>query len=57
MAEEIREEQIAEELEKMQYDPWLPFESKLVWGCIGLGLILLIILIWISYTFFPASPS
>ena len=57
MANEIKTEQIAEELEKMQYDPWLPFETKLVWGCIGLGIILLIILIWISYTFFPASPS
>lgn len=55
MPEEIREEQIAEELEKMQYDPWLPVESKLVWGCIGLGIILLLVLIWISYTFFPAS--
>jgi len=55
MPEEIREEQIAEELEKMQYDPWLPIESKLVWGCVGLGIILLIVLIWISYTFFPAS--
>lgn len=55
MANEIKIEQIAEELEKMQYDPWLSVESKLVWGCIGLGIILLIILIWISYTFFPAS--
>lgn len=55
MANEIKTEQIAEELEKMQYDPWLPIESKLVWGCIGLGIILLIILVWISYTFFPSS--
>lgn len=55
MAEEIKEKEIAEELEKMQYDPWLPFETKLVWGCIGLGIILLVILVWISYTYFPSS--
>lgn len=55
MAEEIKEKDIAEELAKMQYDPWLPFETKLVWGCVGLGIILLLILIWISYTFFPSS--
>ncbi|MGC9017708.1 MAG: hypothetical protein ACP5JQ_05975 [Caldimicrobium sp.] len=55
MAEEIKKDQLVEELEKMQYDPWLPVESKLVWGCIGLGIILLIILIWISFTFFPSS--
>lgn len=57
MAEEIKKKYITEELEKMQYDPWLPFESKLVWGSLGLGIILLIILVWISYTFFPASPK
>ncbi len=55
MAEEIKTEQISEELEKMEYDPWLSCESKLVKWCIGLGIILLVILIWISYTFFPAS--
>jgi len=53
--EEVKTEQIAEELQKMEYEPWLPVESKLVKWCIGLGIVLLIILIWISYTFFPAQ--
>ncbi|MGB9762128.1 MAG: hypothetical protein ACP5KO_05895 [Caldimicrobium sp.] len=57
MAEEIKKDQLVEELEKMQYDPWLPVESKLVWGCIGLGIILLIVLIWISRYFISSSPS
>jgi uncharacterized membrane protein YukC len=53
--EEIKTEEIAKELERMQYEEWLPVESKLVKWCIGLGIVLLIILIWISYTFFPAQ--
>ncbi|MGC9109164.1 MAG: hypothetical protein ACP5HI_02780 [Caldimicrobium sp.] len=57
MAEEIKKDQLVEELEKMQHDPWLPVESKLVWGCIGLGIILLIVLIWISRYFISSSPS
>jgi len=54
MAEE-KETKLIEELQKMEYDPWLPIESKLVKGSIILGLVLLVILVWISYTFFPGS--
>jgi len=54
MAEE-KEARLIEELQKMQYDPWLPIESKLVKWSISLGIILLIILVWVSYTFFPSS--
>ncbi len=46
---------LKEELEKMGYEPILPVEKKLVGWSIGLGIILLGILVWISYTFFPAS--
>ena len=57
MAEELKNEQVTNELEKMQYDPWLPVESKLVWGCIGLGIILSIVFVLISRILLPASPS
>ncbi len=50
--QEIKTEDIAKELAEMKYDEWLPVESKLIKWCIGLGIVLLIILVWISYTFF-----
>jgi len=53
--QEITEQEISKELEQMQYEEWLPVESKLIKWCIGLGIVLLIILVWISYTFFPAK--
>ncbi len=50
------EPKLAEELKKMEYEEILPVEKKLVGWSIALGIILLGILIWISYTFFPAQP-
>jgi len=52
MTEEPR---LAEEIGKMQEEEFLPVEKKLVWGSIGLGIVLLGILVWISYTYFPAG--
>lgn len=49
------EPRLAEELKKMEYEPILPVEKKLVGWSIALGIILLGILVWISYTFFPSS--
>lgn len=46
---------LAEELKKMEYEPLLPIEKKLVGWSIALGIILLGILVWISYTFFPST--
>ncbi|MCX7822182.1 MAG: hypothetical protein N2260_01905 [Syntrophobacterales bacterium] len=48
---------IKEELEKMEaeYEPLLPVEKKLIIWSIGFGIGLLFVLVWISYTFFPAS--
>ncbi|MFC2084023.1 hypothetical protein ACFLS9_03115 [Bacteroidota bacterium] len=46
---------IADELKKMEYEPLLPIEKKLLTWSIGLGIVLLGILIWISYTFFPSQ--
>ena len=45
----------AEELAKIEYEPWLPVETKLVTYSLALGIILLLVLIWISYTFFTVK--
>ena len=52
MAEQPR---LSEELKKMEYEPLLPVEKKLIGWSIGLGILLLGILVWISYTFFPGG--
>jgi hypothetical protein len=44
---------VAEELKKIEYEPLLPVEKKLIGWSIGLGIILLGILVLLSYTFFP----
>jgi hypothetical protein len=49
------ETKLADELKKMEYEPLLPIEKKLIGWSIGLGVILLGILIWISYTFFSVK--
>ena len=45
---------LADEMEKMEYEPLLPVEKKLIIWSITLGLVLLVVLTWVSYTFFPA---
>jgi hypothetical protein len=49
------EEKISTELKKMEYEPLLPVEKKLISWSLILGVVLLGILVWISYTFFPHS--
>ncbi len=48
-----------EKLEKLpEEEEWfdlLPVEKKLILGSLGLGVILLFVLIWVSYTYFPAA--
>ncbi|HQP25321.1 MAG TPA: hypothetical protein PLP16_09150 [Smithellaceae bacterium] len=46
---------IKDEMEKMEYEPLLPVEKKLITWSLILGAVLLVVLIWVSYTFFPAS--
>lgn len=46
---------LAEEMEQMEREPLLPVEKKLILWSIALGIALLGILTWVSYTFFPAS--
>jgi hypothetical protein len=50
-----QETKLADELKKMEYEPLLPIEKKLIGWSIGLGLVLLAVLIWISYTFFSVQ--
>jgi hypothetical protein len=50
-----KEPKLSEELKKMEYEPLLPVEKKLIGWSISLGLLLLGILVWISYTFFPGG--
>jgi len=45
---------LADEMGKMEYEPLLPVEKKLIVWSIALGVVLLAILTWVSYTFFPA---
>ncbi len=52
MAQEPR---LAEEIKKMEEEELLPVEKKLIGWSIGLGVALLGILVWISYTFFPTG--
>jgi hypothetical protein len=43
---------ISEEIEKMAYEPLLPIEKKLIGWSIAIGIILIVILVWVSHTFF-----
>ena len=51
---ENEQPRLAEEMEKMEYEPLLPVEKKLIIWSISLGLFLLVVLTWVSYTYFPA---
>jgi hypothetical protein len=46
---------LSEELKKMEYEPLLPVEKKLVGWSIGIGVTLLVLLYWVSVTFFPSG--
>jgi len=46
---------LAEEMQKMEKEEFLPVEKKLVGGSLILGVVLLGIFLWISYTYFPAG--
>ena len=43
------------ELSKMEYEPLLPVEKKLISWSIALGIVGLGFLVWVSYTFFPGG--
>jgi hypothetical protein len=44
---------IADELNNIEHEPLLPAEKQLIAWSLGLGIVLLGLLMWASYTFFP----
>jgi len=48
-----QESKIAQEIEKMPYEPLLPIEKKLIGWSLAVGVVLMVILIIVSRTFFP----
>lgn len=49
------EPKLVDELKKMEYEELLPVEKKLIGYSLILGTVLLGILVWVSYTFFPSG--
>ncbi|HEY3178126.1 MAG TPA: hypothetical protein VGL25_04535 [Casimicrobiaceae bacterium] len=49
------EPKIREELRHMPVEPLLPIEKKLIGWSLGLGVALMVVLIFISRTYFPAG--
>jgi hypothetical protein len=46
---------LSEELKKMEYEPLLPVELSLIRWSIGIGVVSLVVLYWVSATFFPGG--
>jgi len=49
------EAKLIDELQKMEYEPLLPVEKKLISWSITIGVVALGLLYWVSATFFPGS--
>ncbi len=51
----VSEQQTAQEMAKIPYEPLLPAEKKLIAGSLILGIALLGLLLWLSATYFPVT--
>jgi hypothetical protein len=51
----MAEPRVGDEMQKMPYEPLLPVEKRLIGWSLGIGAVLLLILVWISYTYFPSG--
>ncbi len=49
-----KQSQVADEMKKMEWEPLLPVEKKLILWSLCIGVISLALLVWISHAFFPA---
>lgn len=49
------ETKLIDELQKMEYEPLLPVEKKLISWSLIIGVVSLGFLYWLSVTFFPGS--
>ena len=46
---------VGAEMQKMAYEPLLPVEVTLIKWSLIVGVVSLLVLVWLSYTFFPAG--
>jgi hypothetical protein len=44
----MEQPKLAEELRRMEYEPLLPIEKKLIGWSLALGLALIVVLVWLS---------
>jgi len=51
----MEQPKIAEEMQKMAYEPLLPIEKKLIGWSLGLGIVLLIVLLVVARVFLKAA--
>jgi hypothetical protein len=51
----MEQPKIAEEMQKMAYEPLLPIEKKLIGWSLGLGIALLIVLLVVARVFLKAA--
>jgi hypothetical protein len=51
----MEQPKIAEEMQKMAYEPLLPIEKKLIGWSLGLGIALLVVLLVVARVFLKAS--
>jgi hypothetical protein len=51
MASAIEQPKLAEEIQKMEYEPLLPIEKKLIGWSLGLGIVLLVVLFVVARMF------
>ena len=49
----VTDQQTAEEMASIPYEPLLPAEKKLIAGSLILGVVLLGVLLWVSAAYFP----
>ena len=49
------ERKIGDELREMPYEPLLPVEKQLIGWSLGIGMALLVVLVVVSRTYFPAG--
>ncbi len=46
---------ISEEMKKMDYEPLLPAEKKMIVYNLVIGVVLLTVLVWVNHTYFPTT--
>jgi len=51
----MEQPRIAEEMQKMAYEPLLPIEKKLIGWSLGLGIALLVVLLVVACVFLKAA--